>query len=373
MKLGKRLGVLAFAVLVAGLLVGTEAQAKDAAKKRLKIFILAGQSNMDGYGGMHVLTLQTADGDRKALFGHLKSGGKWVERDDVFIRYGKRHGKLTTGYGVSDKFIGVELEFGNIIGDAYDEPVLLIKTSWGGANIAINFRPPSSGSPDQWVKKEFEKAKARFEKTKNPKDKKTLEEVQAKYGTKYGEKYGVNYVRMLGEVDDTLKNLKAYVPGYADQGYDIEGFVWFQGFNDQFNDFHEEYETNLSNFIKDVRKEYKSPKLPFIIGQMGHGGTDAKKLEMKRKPASGGLKGVKDAQAAVCARAEFAGTVSLVKTEGHWDWKADAVFTKGWKKHLEEWKTVGAQRPYHYLGSPYFYFMSGKDFGTAMLKLTKSK
>ena len=40
---------------------------------------------MDGYGGMHVLTLQTADGDRKELFKHLKNGDSWVERDDVFI------------------------------------------------------------------------------------------------------------------------------------------------------------------------------------------------------------------------------------------------------------------------------------------------
>ncbi|MFP6675387.1 MAG: hypothetical protein VB878_09965 [Pirellulaceae bacterium] len=48
------------------------------------------------------------------------------------------------------------------------------------------------------------------------------------------------------------------------------------------------------------------------------------------------------------------------------------MFSKGWREHLEEWKTVGAQRPYHYLGSPYLYFMSGRDFGTAMLGLTKS-
>ncbi len=362
--------LVAFAAMVSGLCFVTEAQAKPGQGK-LKIFILAGQSNMDGYGGMHVLTLQTADGDRKELFKHLKAGDKWVERDDVFIRYGKRHGKLTTGYGVNPKFIGVELEFGNIIGDAYDEPLLLIKTSWGGANVAINFRPPSSGYPERWVKQDFEKAQQRFEKTKNPKDKKTLDEIKAKYGTKHGDKYGANYVRMIEEVDDTLKNLKTYYPDYDDQGYDIEGFVWFQGFNDQFNDYHAEYEENLANFINDVRKKYEKPNLPFIIGQMGHGGTDQQKIERKRKPAGGGLKGVKDAQAAVCARKEFNGTVSLVKTEGHWDWKADAVYSKGWKEHLEEWKKVGAQRPYHYLGSPYFYFMSGRDFGTAMLKLTK--
>ena len=32
-----------------------------------------------------------------------------------------------------------------VVGDAYEEPVLLVKLSWGGKSLAKDFRPPSSG------------------------------------------------------------------------------------------------------------------------------------------------------------------------------------------------------------------------------------
>ena len=34
-----------------------------------------------------------------------------------------------------------------MVGDYLDEPVLIIKTAWGGHDLGIKFRPPSSGQP----------------------------------------------------------------------------------------------------------------------------------------------------------------------------------------------------------------------------------
>ena len=103
----------------------------------------------------------------------------------------------------------------------------------------------------------------------------------------------------------------------------MAGFVWFQGWNDMINaEYTAEYTTNLTHFIRDVRKDLKAPKLPFVIGQMGVDGTKA----------NPGVKRFKDAQAAVMHVPEFKGNVALVKTDVFWDTDADAVFRKGWRQ-----------------------------------------
>ena len=37
---------------------------------------------------------------------------------------------------------------------------------------------------------------------------------------------------MLAEVRKALANLKTDFPSYADQGYELAGFVWYHGWND---------------------------------------------------------------------------------------------------------------------------------------------
>src|SRR5205823_5986937 len=110
--------------------------------------------------------------------------------------------------------------------------------------------------------------------------------------------FGASYRDMLQEVNGTLANLKTHFPGYAGQGYELAGFVWFQGWNDMINaEYTAEYTANLTHFIRDVRKDLKAPKLPFVIGQMGVDGVNP----------SAGVKRFKAAQAAVLAVSEFGG------------------------------------------------------------------
>src|SRR3982750_4544307 len=99
--------------------------------KPLIVFILAGQSNMEGKAKLELLEYQAKLPQNHDLFGHLQKDGKWIERDDVWIKFLDRKGNLTVGYG-SPKCIGPELQFGHTVGDHYDQQVLLIKPAWGG-------------------------------------------------------------------------------------------------------------------------------------------------------------------------------------------------------------------------------------------------
>src|SRR5262249_5613521 len=116
------------------------------ATKPVKVFILAGQSNMEGKAKLALLDYQVQQPATRDLFAHLRKDDKWIERDDVWIKFLDRKGKLTVGYG-SPKCIGPELEFGTVVGDHYDEQVLLIKTAWGGRSLYRDFRSPSAGLP----------------------------------------------------------------------------------------------------------------------------------------------------------------------------------------------------------------------------------
>lgn len=317
--------------------------------KPLKVFILAGQSNMEGKAKMSLVDYQAQQPATADLFKHWRREQQWLERDDVWIKFLERKGKLTVGYG-SPKCIGPELEFGTVVGNHYGEQVLLIKTAWGGRSVYRDFRSPSAGLPPAAV---LEKMLADQQK-RNAKA--TLEDIKKPFGATYRD--------MLQEIQATLKNLKTHFPAYADQGYELAGFIWLQGWNDMINaDATAEYTANLTHFIKDVRKDLQAPQLPFVIGQMGVDGM---------KP-SAGVQKFKDAQAAVLQEASFAGNVALVPTDVFWDVDAEAIFKKGWRENIEAWNKVGSDFPFHYLGSAKTMLHMGKAFGEAVLKLRAGK
>ena len=65
----------------------------------VKVFILAGQSNMEGKAPNALLNYQAEAPQTKDLFAHLRKDGQWIVRDDVFIKFLDRKGPLTIGYG----------------------------------------------------------------------------------------------------------------------------------------------------------------------------------------------------------------------------------------------------------------------------------
>ncbi len=282
--------------------------------KKLQVFILAGQSNMEGQGvvsmdhpkyyngGKGNLVWSMEHSASKDKMQHLKdANGQWVNRDDVEINFKAkgvvRKGALTigyTGYGGSSH-IGPELEFGHVMGDFLEEPVLLIKTAWGGKSLYKDFRPPSSGG-----------------------------------------EVGPYYTQMIQEIRDALEAL-------GDEEYEIRGFVWMQGWNDMCTKpAVPEYTDNLINLAKDIRREFKIPKLPIIIGELGNGGP--------AKPDSG-MQKFRDAQRRGAEDIE----------------NALFVTTQDFARPRELSPNIG--HGHHWYGNAESYFLIGHALGEGMRKL----
>ena len=134
------------------------ASSAEATEKKVKVFILAGQSNMEGHGMLDSLDHLGNHPEYGHLLSKLKhSDGSWATRHDVTIYWNKeskkqKHGPLSTDWGaITAQSIGPELIFGTIIGQRYEEHVLLIKTAWGGKSVWCDFRSPGAGrmTPDE--------------------------------------------------------------------------------------------------------------------------------------------------------------------------------------------------------------------------------
>ncbi len=334
------------------------ARAAEPSTKPVKVFILAGQSNMEGKAPNALLEHQANDPKTKDHFAHLRKDGKWIEREDVFIKYLDRKGPLTIGYGSPNR-TGVELEFGTVMGNHFEEPVLLIKTAWGGHSLYKLFRSPSAGFPaTEVLEKELLQAQNKV-KQNNEKNKKndplpTMEDIKKDYGS--------SYRKMMAEVKETMANAGTLFPALKGMPLELAGFVWFQGWNDQYG-AENEYASNMTHFIKDVRKDLNAPKLPFVIGVMGQNGS---------KPAKGAMLTVQNGQLAMNDVPEFKGNVKAIRTDVLVDKAAEELFPT-WKDNKEQWDKTGGDFPYHYLGSAIWFNRIGKSMGDTMLVLMKGQ
>jgi len=250
----------------------------------------------------------------------------------------RKSGKLGVGYGGDAEKIGPEYAFGLSMATKTDGPILLIKTAWGGKSLNYDFRPPSAGAYEL-SEKELASGKT--------------DEIE--------KNAGLNYRLMNDAIRQVLGNLEENHPDYnSTNGYEIAGFVWFQGYNDQFSpEFRDNYKNNMISFIKDVRKEYQVPQMPVIIGVLGTGVTAEKVAENQ----------ISVAQRETAKTPEFQGNVVAVESYTEYSMFSNQVFQKGWQTHYHEWDTVGSDRPYHYLGSGAFFVRLGDSFAKSMADL----
>ncbi len=271
-------------------------------KGPLKVFILAGQSNMEGKGKIEHIKMAAQDESTRQEFSPLMNGDNYVVRKDVWISYGNRRGGLSVGYGTNSSMVGPELGFGWHIGELLGEQVLLIKTAWGGHSLKEKFLPPSMGGP------------------------------------------GLSYTEMVKDVHNVLDNLKNYFPEYDERmGFEMVGLVWHQAWNDMIDGQQKAesppyklYTERQAALLRDLRKEFNSPNMLMTIGECGVGG--------------GGPNNFRKAQEATALLDEFVKTVRFVKTAQFWD-------------EDERFKTNGG---YHYNGNGKIYYFMGKAMALAM-------
>jgi len=402
-----------FRILTLSLLLPLTATAQG---KKLKVFILAGQSNMEGHARIETFDYIGDDPATAPLLKEMRGAdGQPAVADHTWISYytghfegnanGEGFGKLTAGYGArggnyaqdSGK-IGPEFMFGLTMDKAFKEPVLIIKTAWGGRSLNTQYRPPSAGP---YVFNEAQIAQME-------KQNKNIEEEKAKKA----EECGRFYKFMVDHVKSVLADPKRIVPDYdPSAGFEIAGFVWFQGFNDlvdggtyptgpdKIRDYSE-YSRLMACFIRDVRKDLNAPKMPFVIGVLGVDGMNANPTNMAFRKA----------MAAPASLPEFQGNVAAVETGPFWSDELDAIDKKRAKvkqmsyllrvkdknaankdgsmdaaqqkeylkqfeadliseKEAETWKRGASNAGYHYLGCAKTFALMGKAFAEANLKM----
>lgn len=385
----------------------------------LKVYILAGQSNMEGHAKVETFDYLGDDPATAPLLKQMRGpDGQPAVCEKVWISYltgpydgsanGEGTGKLTAGYGARGDRptedggkIGPEFTFGLTMDAALEEPVLLIKTAWGGRSLNTEFRPPSAGPYElnDYQKKLYYAPPGHGV----PKD---MDEWLAEKKQETGRFYRY----MVEHVKQVLADPKRVCPDYDPAaGYEIAGFVWLQGFNDMV-DGHTYpdrgkpgrfavYSDLLAHFIRDVRQDFNAPEMPFVIGVMGVGGVnaDADTLAFRQ------------AMTAPSLLPEFKGTVFAVPTAPFWseelaviDEKRQQVRQMGHflnSKHKDHananghmteeekraflkdfesklitpadlalWERGASNAGYHYLGCAKTFALMGKAFAETLLQ-----
>lgn len=331
-------------------------------KAPLRVFVLAGQSNMVGHGWIsgtdsngqeRNATLEWLVRNDPLEFGMLKQQqpksseneadatkdnqkSKWTAREDVRIACNSwemndsqpvitSHGNLYPGLCAGDpgqnNQLGPELGFGWTVGDAFFNPrktddskrILLIKVAWGGKSLAVDFRPPSSAGVT-----------------------------------------GPYYNSMVATVKSTLQNITHYFPeDAAGRPVHLSGFAWHQGWNDGCNiTMTREYERNLANLIRDIRKDLDTPLLPFAIATTGMVKRDGNETDAKLGKDRRQI--IIKAELAVAKYKEFEGNVASLDTRPFERPKAPASPT---------------DQNYHWMGNAESYWLVGKGLGEVMVDL----
>ncbi len=268
------------------------------------------QENLVGKGDLESLVRR-----EKKFPWMMDDEGNWTVRKDVYYQSTRPNEQGSFLSATSNgNFIGPEVPFGFVMGAFHDEQVLLIESSMGNRALSFDFRPPSSGRTDP--DNQFE---------------------------------AFEYNALVDGVRKTLAGIDAIVPGYQGQGYEIAGFVWWQGHKDA-GQTKAQYEGHLVNLIKDLRRDLDAPDMKAVVATVGFGGWDmnAEYLEILKAQMAVG-----DPE----QHPEFAGQVKSIDTRGFW-------------RGAEESPTATG---YHYNHNAETFMLTGDALGRAMVELMGGK
>ena len=313
--------------------------------KPVKVFILLGQSNMVGMGKYAVL--EKAVKEKKKYPYLVDEAGNWKVMDGVrFVRYMSGKGPLNNEWMVikPGPTIGPEYAIGHFLAESTDAPIMVLKVCIGNRSLAWDLLPPGSeryvvgdkvyagykDRPDSWP---VDPAKGAA--TEPPpwlgKDGKPIQWWA-----------GLQYDSDVADAKKALADLGTHYPGATK--YEVAGFFFWQGEKDGGNPVHAaNYEKNLVNFIKALRKDFEAPQAKFVLATMGEAVKDSGNKVMEGQLAVDGTSG---------KYPDFKGNVATVYTHD---------------------MAQGGGGNGHYGGNAEVYMDVGEAMGKAMVELLNAK
>jgi hypothetical protein len=270
-----------------------------ATDKPVKVYIMSGQSNMLGYGttsGSEDNTLETMTIRQNKFPNLINEAGAWTTRQDVRYRgVISDTAKVKLSPGTLGVRFGPELGFGYIMGWLHDEPVLLVKSCIGNRSLGWDILPPGSPSYQYggFQYAGFGQSPSRWAIGTTPTP-----------ISWYSGKESDRFFRDESEwaipdspatnVVDVLDNFATEYPDWAAQGFEISGFVWWQGDKDR-GYYSNRYPGKVVN------------NAPFVLATLG---------QTQMNSTNAADKAILDAQLAVDGESgkypQFAGNVKTV-------------------------------------------------------------
>jgi alpha-galactosidase len=271
----------------------------------------------------------------------MDSEDNWTVRNDVILNnaYMGKGASKPLSPGTIGRTFGPELGFGYVMGTFHDEPVTILKADIGNRSLGWDILPPGS-------------KRYTFDGKEYPGYKETVDADGNVIPWDGGSGWyaGKQYDDYTASLRAVLDNFNEKYPEYADQGFEVAGFFWFQGHKDAGSAAHTaKYEENLANLIRAWRKEFNAPNAKWAIATgCGSRGDE------------GNAKLVFEAQLNVAdpeRHPEFAGNVKTIDTRPFWRDAAVSPRNQG----------------YHYNHNAETYMLVGDALGRAMVELHGGK
>jgi len=303
-------------------------------QKKIKVFILLGQSNMLGMG-----TVKGAQKDgtlehavkTKNLYQYLvDDNGDWKKVVDPCVRNfftmgsGNDSGNVTTNELLTvqnSRIIGPEIGIGCVVGqwlasescrsleigenggDKESDDIFLLKSCIGNRSLGWDLLPPGSPSFEytdersgkKWEYAGYKESPSRWEAGTDP----------IPNDSWYA---GKQYDGDISRAKDVLADLPTYIPGTTSTTpYEVAGFFYWQGDKDRYDKAYAmRYKHNLIQLIRQLRVEFSSPNAKFVLATLGQTSKDSE------DPKQGADRLIFNAQMEVPTLSEFVGNVACV-------------------------------------------------------------
>jgi hypothetical protein len=295
--------------------------------KPVQVYILLGQSNMLGFG--KTSSLQGVAAEKYPYL--VDDAGAWTVRKDVRNVRVMNDRQFNNEWMTIGGNIGPEIGIGHYVGHVTDAPVMILKSCIGNRSLGWDLLPPGSEPYEHGGK-----TQPGYRGTPgNPKG--NGEKVA-------GEWYaGKQYDDDIDAAKRVLKDLDSYYPGAKE--YEVAGFFWWQGDKDMRNPAHfEQYEKNLIQLLKALRKDFDCPDALLVTASLGQ----------TEKGSKNGAGQILDAMEAVSKSSdpELKGKVGFVYSHP---------------------LSKGSSSSAHYGGNPETYMNIGEAMGKAMVELLQGK